>query len=120
MADQWFYIADGVQKGPVDDTRLAELARSGGLTRAMLLWKAGLAGWKPASEVNPGLFPVEHWYYLVNGVQTGPVDASALPGLVQSGTITAGTAIWKEGMAQWVPAGQVPGMMPAPPPVPQK
>jgi len=52
----WFYSPDGAQRQQVDDEALAELAREGKLTGGMLLWREGLAEWRPAREVRPDLF----------------------------------------------------------------
>ena len=43
------------------------------------------------------------YYIAVNGQQTGPVDECELPKY----GITSSTLVWREGMTQWVPAGQV-------------
>src|SRR5689334_18911569 len=43
------------------------------------------------------------WYYADNGRQVGPVDESALDGLVQQGLIRDSTLVWREGMAAWQP-----------------
>ena len=60
-------------------------------------------------------------YYFVNntGQQQGPVSASDLPKY----GVTPQTKVWKEGMANWQPAGSVAelaGIFSAPPPTPQQ
>jgi len=52
----WFYSPDGIQRHEVDDEALAELAREGRLTGDMLLWREGLAEWRPARELRADLF----------------------------------------------------------------
>ncbi len=47
------------------------------------------------------------WYYADGQEQKGPVDEVALKALVSDGTVTNETLIWKEGMANWTPYGQV-------------
>jgi hypothetical protein len=47
------------------------------------------------------------WYYASNGQQQGPVDQAAFDRLVTEGTITSATPVWKEGMADWAPLGEV-------------
>lgn len=42
------------------------------------------------------------WYYVANGQQVGPVSAQDLKALVDAGTVTAETLVWREGMAEWV------------------
>ncbi|MFH1033665.1 MAG: GYF domain-containing protein [Pseudomonadota bacterium] len=48
----------------------------------------------------------EVWYYVVNGAQTGPAGAHEMAALIQAGKISRDTLVWKEGMAEWQPAGQ--------------
>ncbi|WP_432841124.1 SPFH domain-containing protein [Dactylosporangium sp. CA-092794] len=48
------------------------------------------------------------WFAGINGAQAGPFDAAGLAGAVQAGQITRDTLVWKNGMAQWTPAGQIP------------
>jgi len=56
MADQWIYSRDGTDHGPVSSSTLVELAKNGELLPTDLLWKEGMAEWKPASSF-PKLFP---------------------------------------------------------------
>lgn len=44
-----------------------------------------------------------NWYYAVGGQQQGPIDDSQLDALVQSGTVTLDTLVWRDGMANWQP-----------------
>ena len=60
----------------------------------------------------------ETWYYVSHGQSLGPVAAEKLHELVAAGTVKADTPVWRHGFADWLPAGQVPGLMPAPPPPP--
>jgi len=47
------YVAiDGKQTGPFDLATLAQMARSGQLTRESLVWKDGMAAWSPAGGVS--------------------------------------------------------------------
>jgi hypothetical protein len=56
MADQWHCNRQGKQVGPFTSEQLRQLAASGQLQAADLVWKEGMAGWVAASEVQ-GLFP---------------------------------------------------------------
>jgi len=47
------------------------------------------------------------WYYTTNGQQHGPVDEAAFDSLIASGTVTADTFVWQNGMADWVPLARV-------------
>jgi GYF domain 2 len=55
MSSQWHYSKDGSQHGPVTSQRLKELAASGELAPNDLVWKEGLADWRPAMSLK-GLF----------------------------------------------------------------
>ncbi len=48
------------------------------------------------------------WYYSKNGTQLGPVSEGELLAKVASGEVSAADLVWKEGMADWRPAGNVP------------
>ncbi len=47
-----------------------------------------------------------NWHYAVGGQQQGPVDDTQLDALIQSGTVTQETLVWREGMANWQPLRQ--------------
>ena len=51
-----------------------------------------------------------HWYYSKNGTQLGPVAEEELRGKIASGEIAPTDLVWKEGMSDWLPAANVPGL----------
>jgi uncharacterized RDD family membrane protein YckC len=53
-----------------------------------------------------------NWYYVNAGQQAGPVSDEQLDELRRAGNVTDATLVWREGMAEWQPLGQV---RPAPP-----
>ncbi|WP_406141065.1 SPFH domain-containing protein [Streptomyces sp. NBC_01089] len=77
----------------------------------------------PAPAAGPPPLPAQdQWFIGVNGAQQGPYDGAALSGLVGAGTLTRETLVWKDGMAGWLAADQVPGISglfgSVPPPLP--
>ena len=68
---------------------------------------------------------VNTWYYTSSaGQNLGPISDELLSELVRAGTITSSTPVWRQGMAQWLPAGEVfglfqpmPRQVPAPAPL---
>ncbi len=62
------------------------------------------------------------WYIGVGGKQEGPFDPATLQTRATSGQISGETLVWKNGMAGWIAAGQVPELVPlfasVPPPLP--
>jgi len=48
------------------------------------------------------------WHYMLNGAQAGPVTTDELTVLFTAGTLRSDTLVWRQGMASWLPANQVP------------
>lgn len=77
----------------------------------------------------PPPMPNVQYHVSVNGSQAGPFNMQQLQQMVQNGQLTPQTYVWKQGMANWEFAGNVPeltslfappppGSMPPPPPPP--
>jgi type IV pilus assembly protein PilA len=48
------------------------------------------------------------WYYAdAKNQQQGPVEATWLANAFRQGSVTAGTLVWREGLAAWVPLSQI-------------
>jgi hypothetical protein len=61
------------------------------------------------------------WHVVIGGKQYGPLSNSDLKSLAESGKLQPQDHIWKEGLAEWIPASKVKGLFPpAPPPPPPK
>jgi membrane protease subunit (stomatin/prohibitin family) len=62
------------------------------------------------------------FFAVVNGAQAGPFDVNALKQMAMNGQLTKETMVWKQGMANWSAAGQVPELVQVfgatPPPLP--
>jgi uncharacterized RDD family membrane protein YckC len=56
-----------------------------------------------------------NWYYAEAGEQRGPITDAELSDLAKAGAIRDSTLVWREGMANWQPYGQVKGSTAAPP-----
>ena len=54
------------------------------------------------------------WYYAKDGQQNGPVTTEEITRLVATGTITAKDLVWRDGMTDWKPAGELPELAPKP------
>lgn len=52
------------------------------------------------------------WYHLTGRQQHGPVDLATIRELVLDGTVTPDTFVWADGMPDWLPARQVPALVP--------
>jgi membrane protease subunit (stomatin/prohibitin family) len=67
----------------------------------------GQAPQQGGAPAGPPPLPAAEWYVGAGGQQQGPFDLNGLAGQARGGTLTPQTLVWKAGMAQWVPAGQV-------------
>lgn len=84
--------------------------------------------YQQGGAVPPPMPPALTFFAVVNGQQAGPYDLNVLKQLASNGTLTKDTLVWREGMANWSAAGQVPELtqvfgatpppVPPPPPVP--
>src|SRR5579884_1876512 len=71
----------------------------------------------PAPATPPEAVPVP-WFYLLSGKRHGPVSEADLERLASSGQLQPTDLIWKQGMAGWVPASTVDGILPPTAPAP--
>jgi hypothetical protein len=66
--------------------------------------------------------PLVQWYAAPGGAQAGPFDQATLQQYIAAGNVTAQTLVWRQGLAAWTPAGQVPELQAlfagVPPPLP--
>jgi len=53
---QWFYSTGGERKGPVSQSEFEKLVQDGVIQAGTLVWKDGMADWRPYSSV-PGVAP---------------------------------------------------------------
>jgi hypothetical protein len=54
----------------------------------------------------------DEWYYTQQGQQKGPVPTAQLKQLASSGRLMPTDLVWKQGMANWVPASNTRGLFP--------
>jgi hypothetical protein len=55
------------------------------------------------------------WYHLRDDQQYGPLDLATMRWLVLDGVVTPDTYVWADGMPDWMPAGEVPALVPPSP-----
>jgi uncharacterized RDD family membrane protein YckC len=62
------------------------------------------------------------WYYARNGQRLGPIEETELQRLAETGQLSGTDLVWKPGLPEWRPAGQMPELAslfrPAAPPPP--
>jgi membrane protease subunit (stomatin/prohibitin family) len=77
----------------------------------------------PPSAAPPPLPQADLFHVAINGQAQGPYDKTALQSMIQNGTLTRDTLVWKQGMAEWLAAAQTPelaALFSAPPPLPPR
>src|SRR5262245_35668092 len=52
----------------------------------------------------------QDWYVMMNNQQVGPVSPQQLRQMAQSGQLQPTDTVWKEGMANWMPASTIKGL----------
>ena len=79
----------------------------------------------PTNNQTPPPPPTTEYLLSVNGQQAGPFNMQQLQQMVMNGQLLTNTFVWKQGMPNWVEAGQVMelqslfnSMPPPPPPMP--
>jgi uncharacterized RDD family membrane protein YckC len=50
----WYYVTDGRRVGPVDEATLEVLVKAGAVGPGTLVWREGLADWRPYAKARPG------------------------------------------------------------------
>jgi len=141
MENQLYIRIRGRVLGPYDQEKLQSLARCGQLSRMHEL-SQDATNWVHASaypelfvvedrslpavsqqvpgEARDGVQrqgppPVpsgRRWWYRKNGSEAGPVDETTLQQTLASGGLGPDDLVWTDGMPQWVPARQAPGLLP--------
>ncbi len=116
-----FQVANSVPDAAKNPGGLAAAGAAIGLGAAM----AGQVG----QAMNPGAMPPPipgsgvTFFVAIDGKQAGPFDSQLLQSRIAAGQITRQTLVWRQGMAQWSPAGDAPELAPifaaVPPPLPK-
>ena len=47
-----------------------------------------------------------NWHYVDGDTQVGPVEQDAMVSLIRSGAVKSTTSVWRDGMEDWLEAGQ--------------
>ena len=71
---------------------------------------------EPPPKPAPPPLPKAEWHYSRGGDKHGPVPLHTVQRLAASLELSPTDLVWKEGMAEWVPLSNVPGLQASPPP----
>jgi hypothetical protein len=56
---QWWYANSKQSEGPVDLAGLRRLQQDGTVTARTLMWREGMASWRPLAELDPSVAPMD-------------------------------------------------------------
>jgi membrane protease subunit (stomatin/prohibitin family) len=122
-----FNIANSIPDAAKNPGGLAAAGAGLGLGMAMAApIGQALAGQQQAGSDSQGTPPpvpgAASFFVAIEGKQTGPFDTQTLASQVAAGRLTRLTLVWTQGMAQWMPAGQIQALenifASVPPPLP--
>ncbi len=98
-------------------------AGMGNMMAGLMGGNQGNAAPNASGSVPPPIPGASKFFIAVNGAQQGPFDLSQIQQMISGGQFSPETLVWKEGMAAWLPAGQVEELKglfgSVPPPIPQ-
>jgi membrane protease subunit (stomatin/prohibitin family) len=101
----------------------ASLAMGVGMANAVGQGMQQGLGAAAAAGGPPPLPKSQAFYVEINGAQAGPFENADLSEKIAAGHLTRNSLVWKQGMAQWTPAGTVAELAnlfnSAPPPLPK-
>lgn len=121
----FFALIDNVQQGPYSEIQFKRLVDNKLANGDTLVWQEGMSEWMPAIEVKlmAKIFPQQQqpsnvtsappmpqqssYFVNVNNQQAGPFTIQQLQHFAQTGEFTQHMYVWKQGMPQWLMAGQV-------------
>jgi membrane protease subunit (stomatin/prohibitin family) len=122
-----FNIANSIPDAAKNPGGLAAAGASIGMGMAMAApIGQALSGQQPAASASAAAPPpipgAASYFVVIEGKQTGPFDMQTLASQASAGRLTQQTLVWTQGMAQWMPAGQISALAmifaSVPPPLP--
>jgi hypothetical protein len=128
MQVRWYYQKQEGVIGPVSEAELRYLVNVGTLGMSTLVRRGDDGPWLAAESIGGqiGLIgapknaddsapEVPDWHFNLKGqAKQGPVLGSVLKNLFAEGKLQPDDLVWKPGMAMWVPASQVRGLLEEP------
>ena len=128
MSVQWYYRTGAGDVGPISGAEFKYLIDKGTIGASTLVRAGDDGSWVAANKVwglpiaTPGgrdrdgaADQVPEWHFSLKGqTKQGPVSLIALKAMVVDGHLQFDDLVWKPGMALWVPAGQVSGLIDKP------
>ena len=128
--DMWYYSKDGAAHGPVSESQLREIIRTGQLAPEQLVYSPKDGKWRRISEVDAlsvtkqadgqtdqGVSPdgtagrrhpeAQHWYAISNNQQIGPYSLDEIKLIVSRRGLTASDLVWHSDLGDWKPVKSV-------------
>jgi hypothetical protein len=119
MSDGWYYLAFGIELGPMSWEDLAERAARGDLRPENQVRHGAKGAWVAAREI-PQLFApgdeaprVDAWHCEFMGAELGPMSWDDLRRLVERGDVRTDSRVRKHADQEWRPAATIAGLFPS-------
>ncbi len=123
----WYYQAETGVVGPVSSAELKRLIDRGVVRSTTRIRRGEEGSWIPAEGIQAVLGPeggggadpaargdAAEWYVSLAGKRKlGPLTRAVVDSMLTQGKLRPTDPVWKDGMAAWVPATEVPGLVPA-------
>ncbi|HXT61209.1 MAG TPA: DUF4339 domain-containing protein [Pirellulales bacterium] len=119
MSDGWYYLAFGIELGPMSWDDLAERAARGDLRPESQVREGAKGAWVAAREI-PQLFAsgggaptADAWHCEFMGAELGPMSWDDLRRLVERGDVRGDSRIRKHADQEWRPAATIASLFPS-------
>ena len=119
MSEQWYFMAFGIELGPMSKDDLAERVARGDVLPDSKVREGATGAWV-AARTAPGLFPAagsaaeSGWYYEFMGELLGPMQLGDLRLLAEQGSLKPDSRVREGARGEWQPAASMPELFPAP------
>ena len=128
MPVRWYYESEAGIVGPVSAAELKYLIDVGTIGVSTLVRPGEDGPWLGVEKIAGLLAPagegtsadhsasqVAEWHFNLKGQnKEGPVPSSVLKAMIAAETLQPDDLVWKPGMALWIPAARVPGLLACP------
>ena len=131
-ARTWYYQSESGVVGPIASAELKRLIDLGVVRPNTRIRRGEEGSWIPAEGIQvelgpagsgetkaaPAADPAEWYFTRQDKRKLGPVSRTMLETMLSQGKLQPADLVWKAGMAGWVPASEVPGLVPPSAPMP--
>lgn len=126
MNNQWFYVVNNEQQGPVSTEKLYDLFNQGMVNNESFVWQDGMENWleigriktlqtsfaKLKNQQNQIQSQSDEWFYAINEQQYGPVTFNQIISKIQDKTLNKTDLVWHISLVKWTEIQQISELLP--------